>query len=56
MTRVALLSNNPDKSAALTAHGIDVTVVRPLTIEPNPHNIRYMETKRDKFGHVLNLE
>lgn len=56
MTRIALLSNNPDKSAALTAHGIDVTMVRPLTIEPNPHNIRYMETKRDKFGHVLNLE
>lgn len=56
MARIVLLSNNPAKAAALSSQGIDVSAVRPLTVEPNPHNIRYMETKRDKFGHLLTLE
>lgn len=56
MRRVELLSNNPAKAMALQDHGINIAAVRPISIDPNPHNIRYLEAKRDKFGHALNID
>ncbi len=56
MTTVDLLSNNPAKAMALEHHGIAVASVKSLSIEPNPHNIRYLEAKRDKFGHMITIE
>lgn len=53
--KVRLLSNNPDKVAALRRHGITVTGLEPLVIPPNPFNQRYLETKAQKFGHALPL-
>ena len=49
---VALLTNNPDKVAGLAAHGLAVTRV-PHQMPPNPHNIAYLGTKRDRQGHML---
>ena len=49
--RVRLLTNNPEKVAQLTAAGIDVTERVPHNLPPNPHNERYLATKRDRTGH-----
>jgi GTP cyclohydrolase II len=51
--RAALLTNNPDKIAGLERHGIEVVRRLPLSVEPNPSNVRYLETKREKMGHML---
>ncbi len=51
--RVRLLTNNPDKVAGLTEYGIEVTERIPLRVAGNPHNLRYIETKRDRLGHAI---
>ncbi|MET9322091.1 bifunctional 3,4-dihydroxy-2-butanone-4-phosphate synthase/GTP cyclohydrolase II [Streptomyces sp. NPDC003038] len=50
---VRLLTNNPDKSAALERHGITVSVREPMPSETGEHNLRYLRTKRDRMGHDL---
>jgi len=49
--RIRLLTNNPAKVAALNAAGIDVIERVPHKLPPNPHNERYLATKRDRTGH-----
>ena len=51
--RVRLLTNNPDKLAALAACGIAVTAREELSIEPNGVNDHYLATKTRRFGHLL---
>ena len=51
--RVRLLTNNPAKVAGLEAAGIAVTERVPHSLPPNPHNERYLATKRDRTGHQL---
>ncbi len=51
--KVRLLTNNPAKVAGLEGEGIDVSERLPLAIEANPHNERYLDTKRDRTGHQL---
>lgn len=51
--RIRLLTNNPEKVAQLAAHGIAVTERVPIALPPNPHNARYLATKRDRTGHQL---
>ncbi len=48
-----LLTNNPVKRAGIEGYGLRVTERVPLVIEPNEHNRRYLETKRKRFGHLL---
>jgi GTP cyclohydrolase II len=50
---VKLLTNNPDKVASLSAHGIDVVERIAHSMPPNPHNADYLDTKRDRSGHYL---
>ncbi len=52
---VRLLTNNPDKVAALQRHGIEISAVEPLVIPSNPFNASYLDTKARKFGHALPL-
>ncbi len=49
---LTLLTNNPEKSAALTSQGIKATV-QQLQVTANEHNKKYLETKRDKLNHAL---
>ncbi len=49
--RIRLLTNNPQKVETLRAAGIDVIDRVPHALPPNPHNIRYLATKRDRTGH-----
>lgn len=51
--RVRLLSNNPQKVAALQAAGIKVTERVPCEVEPHAHAENYLKTKREKLGHLL---
>ena len=51
--RVRLLTNNPDKLAALAACGIEVTGREAHAFAPNGVNDAYLETKARRFGHLL---
>jgi GTP cyclohydrolase II len=51
--RIRLLTNNPDKMAALVACGIEVTGREPHAFEPNGVNDGYLATKAGRFGHML---
>ena len=51
--RIRLMTNNPKKVAALEAAGITVNERVPHQLPDNPHNARYLATKRDKSGHLL---
>ncbi|WP_167109523.1 bifunctional 3,4-dihydroxy-2-butanone-4-phosphate synthase/GTP cyclohydrolase II [Amycolatopsis granulosa] len=52
-----LLTNNPAKRIGLEGYGLTITGRVPLPISPNPENLRYLRTKRDRMGHDLsNLE
>ncbi|MFE9367590.1 MULTISPECIES: bifunctional 3,4-dihydroxy-2-butanone-4-phosphate synthase/GTP cyclohydrolase II [unclassified Streptomyces] len=48
-----LMTNNPDKTAALVRHGLDVTGREPMPVQAGEHNLRYLRTKRDRMGHDL---
>jgi GTP cyclohydrolase II len=50
---VRLMTNNPAKVAALEAAGVTVAERVPHSVPTNPHNVRYLATKRDKAGHLL---
>jgi 3,4-dihydroxy-2-butanone 4-phosphate synthase len=55
ISRVRLLSNNPDKVRALIDAGIDVVERVQCEVPPSPHSSTYMQTKKEKMGHVLGL-
>ncbi|GAA3431101.1 bifunctional 3,4-dihydroxy-2-butanone-4-phosphate synthase/GTP cyclohydrolase II [Kutzneria kofuensis] len=48
-----LLTNNPDKRVGLEGYGLKVVDRVPLPVWPNPENLRYLRTKRDRMGHDL---
>ena len=48
-----LLTNNPGKRAGLEGYGLRVSGRVALPISPNPENLRYLKTKRDRMGHDL---
>jgi 3,4-dihydroxy 2-butanone 4-phosphate synthase/GTP cyclohydrolase II len=51
--RIRLLTNNPKKVIGLAGHGLEVVDRIPLVVPPNELNARYLQTKRDKLGHLL---
>jgi 3,4-dihydroxy 2-butanone 4-phosphate synthase/GTP cyclohydrolase II len=53
--RVRLMSNNPDKVRALAAAGLEVVERVPLEIKPKVHAFKYLITKKEKMGHLLQL-
>ncbi|MEU3223415.1 bifunctional 3,4-dihydroxy-2-butanone-4-phosphate synthase/GTP cyclohydrolase II [Streptomyces sp. NPDC006976] len=48
-----LMTNNPDKTAAVVRHGLAVTGREPMPVQAGEHNLRYLRTKRDRMGHDL---
>ncbi|GGM71267.1 riboflavin biosynthesis protein RibBA [Longimycelium tulufanense] len=48
-----LLTNNPAKRVGLEGYGLAVSGRVPLPVRPNPENLRYLRTKRDRMGHDL---
>src|SRR4051812_794033 len=53
ITKLRLLSNNPQKRAGLLGYGIEIFETVPIIGTVNPHNEKYLNTKRDKLGHSL---
>jgi 3,4-dihydroxy 2-butanone 4-phosphate synthase / GTP cyclohydrolase II len=55
LRQVRLLTNNPKKVDAFIYDGFDLKVIDqvPIVAPTNPHNVRYLDTKRDKMGHML---
>lgn len=51
--KMKLITNNPVKRAGLMGYGLEISDTIPIEITPNPHNKRYLETKRDKMGHSI---
>jgi 3,4-dihydroxy 2-butanone 4-phosphate synthase / GTP cyclohydrolase II len=55
VSKMKLMSNNPRKRAGLLGYGLEVVDTVPIEIKANPHNEKYLQTKRDKLGHdILN--
>ena len=50
---IRLLTNNPRKIIGLEGYGLEIVEQEPIKVKPNPHNARYLKTKRDKLGHLL---
>jgi 3,4-dihydroxy 2-butanone 4-phosphate synthase/GTP cyclohydrolase II len=53
LKELRLLTNNPEKRAGLEGFGLEMVERVPLIAEPNQHNLRYLETKRTKMGHLI---
>ncbi len=57
VSKIKLISNNPQKRTGLLGYGLEIVDTVPVRTKPNPHNEKYLKTKRDKLGHhILNDE
>ena len=51
--RIRLLTNNPKKVIGLDGYGLEIVEQKPIKVAPNKHNQIYLDTKRDKMGHLI---
>ena len=56
LKHIRLITNNPGKKAGLEGYGLEIVENVPLIIKPNPHNYKYLKTKQERMGHLLNLD
>jgi 3,4-dihydroxy 2-butanone 4-phosphate synthase/GTP cyclohydrolase II len=54
--KMKLMSNNPRKRKGLIGYGLEIVDNVPLHVQPNPHNAKYLNTKKEKMGHTLKNE
>ncbi len=55
LSTIRLITNNPKKIIGIEGYGLTVTERIPTEVPPTPENIKYLETKRDKLGHLLKI-
>jgi len=55
VTTMRLMTNNPAKYGGLDGYGLEVVERVPVSVTPNPENLRYLQVKRDKLGHLLDV-
>lgn len=55
VSKMRLMSNNPTKRIGLQGYGLEIVETVPIEVEPNDHNRKYLNTKRLRMGHTLNL-
>ncbi len=53
--KIKLLTNNPKKIVGLEGYGLEITERVPVEIEPIPENLKYLSTKKERMGHMLNI-
>jgi 3,4-dihydroxy 2-butanone 4-phosphate synthase / GTP cyclohydrolase II len=53
VSKLKLISNNPKKRAALKGYGLEIVDTVPICIPANPHNEKYLQTKKEKMGHTM---
>lgn len=54
--KMKLMTNNPTKRVGLEAYGLEIVENVPIEIMPNKYDKKYLETKRDRMGHILHLK
>ena len=55
LKKIQLLTNNPKKVVGLDGYGLTITKRIPLVIKPTAYNNRYLKTKKEKLGHLLDI-
>jgi 3,4-dihydroxy 2-butanone 4-phosphate synthase/GTP cyclohydrolase II len=55
LSSIRLITNNPRKIVGIEGYGLKVVERVPMEMEPTPENLKYLETKRDKLGHLLKI-
>ncbi len=53
ISKIRLITNNPKKRVGLMGYGLEIVENISIEIAPNPHNEKYLQTKRDKLGHLI---
>jgi 3,4-dihydroxy 2-butanone 4-phosphate synthase/GTP cyclohydrolase II len=53
--KLRLITNNPRKFVGLSGYGLEIVDRVPLEIPPNKNNIKYLKTKKEKMGHILEM-
>jgi 3,4-dihydroxy 2-butanone 4-phosphate synthase/GTP cyclohydrolase II len=53
ISKIKLITNNPKKRVGLMGYGLEIVENISIEIKPNPHNEKYLQTKRDKLGHMI---
>lgn len=53
VNKMRLLTNNPVKRVGLEGYGLEIVENVPIEVQPNPYNLRYMHTKKERMGHDL---
>jgi 3,4-dihydroxy 2-butanone 4-phosphate synthase/GTP cyclohydrolase II len=56
LSSIRLVTNNPRKIIGIEGYGLKVVERVPMEIEPTPENLKYLETKRDKLGHLWRIK
>lgn len=56
VSKIRLMTNNPRKRVGLTSYELEIVEIVPMEIPSNVHNKKYLQTKKDKLGHLLNLK
>jgi 3,4-dihydroxy 2-butanone 4-phosphate synthase / GTP cyclohydrolase II len=51
--KMKLMTNNPKKRAGLIGYGLEIVENVSIIIDANPHNQKYLETKKNKMGHLF---
>lgn len=54
--RIRLMTNNPRKVVGLEGYGLEIVERVPIQIHPNPNNAKYLQTKKEKLGHILSID
>lgn len=54
-TKLRLITNNPRKFIGLAGYGLEIVDRVPIEIEPNKTNLKYLKTKKEKMGHILEM-
>ncbi len=54
--KIRLMTNNPKKLIGLEGYGLEIVERVPIEVEPNEVNYKYLQTKKEKMGHLLNLD
>jgi len=55
VTKLRLITNNPRKFIGLSGYGLDIVERIPIEIPPNDKNLKYLKTKKEKMGHILEM-
>ncbi len=56
LKRLRILTNNPEKRSGIEGYGLEIVETVPIVIPPNQHNAAYLQTKRERMGHLLEIK